>query len=137
MGFQVSISFEISRACAQLSNSRSVPRNPTRTFGECSRCRSSHQIFSWSFPEVRFTEIEYVDSSAQLWGVVLKEGEKYDKILAESWKGDMDGILFFVRSSLPSASCDNVERPLTDRPFRCDRRSIYYRRLQISSKELQ
>jgi hypothetical protein len=50
---------------------------------------------------VRFTEIEYVDSSAQLWGVVLKEGEKYDKTLAESWKGDMDGILFFVRPSLP------------------------------------
>jgi hypothetical protein len=46
---------------------------------------------------VRSTENEYIDSSAQLWGVVFKEGEKYDKILAESWKGDMDGILFFVR----------------------------------------
>jgi hypothetical protein len=41
-----------------------------------------------------------VDSSAQLWGVVFKEGEKYDRILAESWKGDMDGILFFVRTVL-------------------------------------
>lgn len=54
-----------------------------------------------------------MDSSAQLWGVVFKEGEKYDKILAESWKGDMDGILFFVRTVLlyPPASCNNVERP--------------------------
>ncbi|KAF8490142.1 hypothetical protein F5888DRAFT_1742498 [Russula emetica] len=41
-------------------------------------------------------EIEYTDSSAQLWGVIFKEGEKYDKTLAESWKGDMDGILFFT-----------------------------------------
>ncbi|KAI0259462.1 hypothetical protein BC834DRAFT_631459 [Gloeopeniophorella convolvens] len=41
-------------------------------------------------------EIEYIDSSAQLWSVVLSEGEKYDKILAESWKGDMDGILIFA-----------------------------------------
>lgn len=41
-------------------------------------------------------EIEYIDSSAQLWGVIFKEGEKYDKTLAESWKGDMDGILFFT-----------------------------------------
>jgi hypothetical protein len=137
MGFQVSLSLDIPRASAQLSNSRSVPRNSTRTFGECSRCRSSHQIFSWPFPEVRFTEIEYVDSSTQLWGVVFREGEKYDKILAESWKGDMDGILFFVRPSPPSASCDNVERPLTDGPFCSDRRSIHYRRLQISSKEPQ
>jgi len=45
---------------------------------------------------MRFTEIEYIDSSAHLWGVVFKEGEKYDKTLAESWKGDMDGILIFV-----------------------------------------
>ncbi|KAI9508985.1 hypothetical protein F5148DRAFT_823184 [Russula earlei] len=30
------------------------------------------------------------------WGVVFKEGEKYDKTLVESWKGDMDGILFFT-----------------------------------------
>jgi hypothetical protein len=36
------------------------------------------------------------------------------EVLAESWKGDMDGILFFVRTSLPVASCNNVERHLTD-----------------------
>ncbi|KAI0247734.1 hypothetical protein BJV78DRAFT_1285317 [Lactifluus subvellereus] len=47
-------------------------------------------------PLEKTPEIEYVDSSAQLWAVVLKEGEKYDKTLAESWKGDMDGILFFT-----------------------------------------
>jgi hypothetical protein len=37
-----------------------------------------------------------VDSSAQLWGVVFKEGERYDKTLVESWKGDMNGILIFT-----------------------------------------
>jgi hypothetical protein len=49
-----------------------------------------------------------VDSSAQLWAIVLKEGEKYDKALAESWKGDMDGILFFVRGSLPFDPCPPI-----------------------------
>ena len=34
-----------------------------------------------------------MDSSAQLWAVVFKEGKKYDKTLVESWKGDMDGIV--------------------------------------------
>jgi Family of unknown function (DUF6535) len=61
---------------------------------------------------VTFTDIEYVDSSAQLWAIVLKEGEKYDKTLAESWKGDMDGILFFVRPSIPSFPCSSIEEPL-------------------------
>ncbi|KAI0295596.1 hypothetical protein B0F90DRAFT_1144206 [Multifurca ochricompacta] len=42
------------------------------------------------------TDIEYVDSSAQLWAVVIKEGEKYDETLVEKWKGDMDGILIFT-----------------------------------------
>jgi hypothetical protein len=69
-----------------------------------------HQIFSQPCPEVRSTEIEYTDSSAQLWGVVFKEGEKYDKTLAESWKGDMDGILFFVRPFVTSALRHRSER---------------------------
>lgn len=50
-----------------------------------------------------------MDSSTQLWSVVFNEGEKYDKVLAESWKGNMDGILFFVRSFTPSISCHGIE----------------------------
>jgi len=84
-----------------------------------------HRIFSYACPEVRFTDIEYIDSSAQLWGVVFKEGEKYDKTLAESWKGDMDGILFFVRPSLSSPLCHIDER--------LDRRAFSPRLLQHSS----
>lgn len=30
----------------------------------------------------------------------LTEAEKHDKALVESWKGDMDGILIFVRALL-------------------------------------
>jgi len=59
---------------------------------------------------VRSTEIEYIDSSAQLWGVVFKEGEKYDKTLAESWKGDMDGIRLFVCASVTFALRHRIER---------------------------
>jgi len=58
---------------------------------------------------VKSTENEYIDSSAQLWGVVFREGEKYDKTLAENWKGDMDSMLIFVRPSITSALCHGSE----------------------------
>ena len=38
-----------------------------------------------------------MNPSTKLWTIVLKESEEYDKTVAESWKGDMEGILFFVR----------------------------------------
>jgi len=66
---------------------------------------------------VRFAEIEYVDSSAQLWAVVFKEGEKYDKTLVESWKGDMDGILIFVCSFAPLRSCQFTGKNFGRRAF--------------------
>jgi len=66
---------------------------------------------------VRFAEIEYVDSSAQLWAVVFKEGEKYDKTLVESWKGDMDGILIFVCFFVPSRPCQFTEKNFDRRAF--------------------
>ncbi|KAJ7844574.1 hypothetical protein B0H13DRAFT_1450009, partial [Mycena leptocephala] len=34
---------------------------------------------------------------AKLWAVYVSEAEKYDKGLVESWKGDMQGMLIFVR----------------------------------------
>ena len=54
---------------------------------------------------MRFADIEYVDSSAQLWAVVFKEGKKYDKTLVESWKSDMDGIFIFVCFFVPLRPC--------------------------------
>ncbi|KAJ7672121.1 hypothetical protein B0H17DRAFT_1208782 [Mycena rosella] len=36
-------------------------------------------------------------SSAKIWSVYISEAEKYDKALVESWRGDMDGMLIFVR----------------------------------------
>ncbi|KAI0306108.1 hypothetical protein B0F90DRAFT_964004 [Multifurca ochricompacta] len=35
------------------------------------------------------------ESSSKLWSVYLAESERHDKALAESWKGDMDGLLIF------------------------------------------
>ncbi|KAJ7637987.1 hypothetical protein DFH06DRAFT_1002001, partial [Mycena polygramma] len=32
----------------------------------------------------------------KLWAVYLKEAEKYDKGLVESWKSDMEGLLIFA-----------------------------------------
>jgi len=40
----------------------------------------------------------YDDPSSKLWSVYVSEALQYDKALIESWKGDMDGILIFVRS---------------------------------------
>lgn len=75
------------------------------------------RLFSCQISHVRVAEIEYVDSSAQLWAVVFKEGEKYDKTLVESWKGDMDGILFFVRSFILSLPCQSTRESFGRRAF--------------------
>jgi Family of unknown function (DUF6535) len=36
------------------------------------------------------------DISGKVWSVYLSEAERQDKALAENWKGDTDGIIFFV-----------------------------------------
>jgi hypothetical protein len=38
-----------------------------------------------------------VNSSPQIWSICLSHADKFDKALVETWKGDMDGILIFVR----------------------------------------
>ncbi|KAJ7033448.1 hypothetical protein C8F04DRAFT_1104775 [Mycena alexandri] len=35
-------------------------------------------------------------SWAKIWSVYISEAEKYDKVLVESWKGDMEGLLIFA-----------------------------------------
>ncbi|KAI0069176.1 hypothetical protein BV25DRAFT_1782317, partial [Artomyces pyxidatus] len=34
--------------------------------------------------------------SSKIWSMYLSEAEKHDKILADNWKGDTDGILIFT-----------------------------------------
>lgn len=43
------------------------------------------------------TEGNYGDSSDKLFSVYLSHAGKFDKEQAESWKGDTEGILVFVR----------------------------------------
>ncbi|KAF8963928.1 hypothetical protein BDZ97DRAFT_1919458 [Flammula alnicola] len=38
----------------------------------------------------------YDDPSANLWSTYLSKSEKYDKTMAQNWKGDMDAILIFA-----------------------------------------
>lgn len=48
---------------------------------------------------------DYNDPSGKIWSIYAKEAKKFDDALVESWKGDMDGILIFVRRiwrNLPS-----------------------------------
>ena len=48
----------------------------------------------------RYTDTENADACSKLWSVYVDEAERYDKRLVESWKGDMDGMLIFVRPAL-------------------------------------
>ncbi|KAJ7110570.1 hypothetical protein C8R44DRAFT_545288, partial [Mycena epipterygia] len=36
---------------------------------------------------------------SKLWGVYVSEADRYDKALVEGWRGDMEGMLIFVRSN--------------------------------------
>ena len=38
--------------------------------------------------------------SGKIWSVYVSEAEKEDRALAEGWKGDMEGLLIFVRNPL-------------------------------------
>ncbi|KAH9954604.1 hypothetical protein BC827DRAFT_1158680 [Russula dissimulans] len=51
-----------------------------------------------SFDEISGVPLDDFHNSRRylLWAVVFNEGEKYDRTLVESWKGDMDGILIFT-----------------------------------------
>lgn len=45
-------------------------------------------------------ESSYTDGSGALFSMYLDRAEEEDRRVAESWKGDADGILVFVRPSL-------------------------------------
>ena len=55
------------------------------------------------YPHSRLPAKQYGDSSDAVWSMYLTEAEKQDKDEVESWKGDTDGILVFVSSTLSCA----------------------------------
>jgi hypothetical protein len=64
---------------------------------------------SRSVDSLLFTDPSIVDheelgqlASAKLWAVYISEAEKYDKVLVEGWKSDMEGLLIFVRECTAS-----------------------------------
>ena len=52
------------------------------------------------YPHSRLPAKQYGDSSDAVWSMYLTEAEKQDKDEVENWKGDTDGILVFVSSTL-------------------------------------
>lgn len=40
----------------------------------------------------------FIDPQDKFWSMYLSDAEKYDKFRIESWKGDTEGILIFVRA---------------------------------------
>lgn len=53
----------------------------------------------------------YDDPQSKIWSIYISEADKVDKALAASWKGDMDGILIFVRLLVKLLSYNNRDRP--------------------------
>lgn len=49
----------------------------------------------------------YDDPQSKIWSIYISEADKVDKALAASWKGDMDGILIFVRLLVKLLSYNN------------------------------
>ncbi|KAI0064354.1 hypothetical protein BV25DRAFT_1852962, partial [Artomyces pyxidatus] len=52
---------------------------------------------------------DYGDPSAKLWSVYLGVADNFDKVMVESWKGDMDGILIFTGLFSASVSAFVIE----------------------------
>ena len=44
-----------------------------------------------------FGQAQYGDPSARIWGLYLSVAEKFDKAHSDSWSGNTDGVLVFVR----------------------------------------
>jgi hypothetical protein len=44
-----------------------------------------------------YTNAENDEACAKLWSIYVREAERYDKGVVESWKDDMEGMLIFVR----------------------------------------
>lgn len=54
-----------------------------------------------AFLQPNIAEGNYGDSSDTLFSVYLAQADKFDKEQSESWKGDTEGILVFVRRAVP------------------------------------
>lgn len=54
--------------------------------------RASHSSSAILRPDGAF-----YDAARKFWSLYVLKAEKVDKELVESWKGDTDGILIFVR----------------------------------------
>ncbi|KAJ6501195.1 hypothetical protein C8R47DRAFT_970565, partial [Mycena vitilis] len=61
------------------------------------------ELVSKSQPTPAKDNPEHEAAAAKLWAVYVSEAEKYDKGLVESWKGDMEGMLIFVRERCSQA----------------------------------
>ncbi|KAJ7217578.1 hypothetical protein B0H12DRAFT_331968 [Mycena haematopus] len=51
-------------------------------------------------PKTQDHNVDEETAASKLWAIYISEAEKYDRVLVESWKSDMEGLLIFVGSSL-------------------------------------
>jgi hypothetical protein len=72
----------------------------------------------------------YDDDSARIWKLYGAESEKYDKALMESWKGNTDSMLNFVRPMILLPSPPN--HVVLDWSVLLDSGLVSYRDLQDS-----
>ena len=82
-------------------------------------------------------QAQYGDPSAKIWGLYLSLAEKFDKEHGDSWAGNTDGVLVFVRVHPPLFSnrvCTQLE---ADRSFLRDGGHFYRSELPKLAAQLQ
>jgi hypothetical protein len=52
-------------------------------------------------PRPRDENGDFDDRAAEFWSVYVKEAQRHDDALIGTWKEDMEGVIIFVRSSIP------------------------------------
>lgn len=60
------------------------------------------------FAHLNTAEGNYGDPSDKLFSVYLAQADKFDKEQSESWKGDTEGILVFVRLTVHRTHTDLI-----------------------------
>ena len=66
-------------------------------------CPLLHVLLISSSQSLSAAHENYHEIASKFWSRSLRKSEKHDKELVDTWKGDADGILIFVRDS-PSFS---------------------------------
>lgn len=88
------------------------------------------------YPTENLDPTRHDDPSAKIWSAYITEAEKYDRILVQSWKSDMDSILIFVRIGPPPVTFIPTNL-MKGRSLLGKRNRLHHRKLQDLEPKLR